>query len=134
MQQLTIDRSKWRTGGIIMDPEQYKKYGGTYLLNKEGMMCCLGFYCEQIGGISKDKLLGIASPENLNIDDVHNIESLVKKDFDYEDDYTLLPSLFTSDAIEINDSPDISSEVREKQIVEHFKNHNVEVIFENEYQ
>jgi hypothetical protein len=141
MQQLIIDRSKWRTGGSISDPERLNKYGNTLLLNRQGYMCCLGFYCEQLGGIPKDKLLGISSPEalgldDLGLDDINIITKLViKKDhYDVEDDYTLLPTSFTSDAIEINDSPYIFSEERENQIVDHFKNHNVEVIFKNKYE
>ena len=136
MQQLIIDRSKWRTGGIISDSESLKKYGKTLLLNNQGMMCCLGFYCEQLGGIPKDKLLGISSPESLGLNDINTITELViKRDhYDVEDDYTLLPTLLTTDAITINDSADLSSEERENKIVNHFKNYNVEVIFKNKYE
>lgn len=133
MQQLIIDRSKWRTGRVYLDNGSLKKYGSTLLLNRQGYMCCLGFYCEQLVGIPKNGLLGVPSPEELNIDDIHNIELLVTKIDDYEDGYTLVPTGFTTDAIEINDSISLSSKDREDQIVNHFKKIDVEVIFEKEY-
>jgi hypothetical protein len=119
MQQLIIDRSKWRTGGVKL----YGKYGDTKLLNDKGMMCCLGFYCLQIGNKSEHEIFDIALPSSLNSE--KGIESLVTPTFRQTD--------FTESAIYINDSQDLSNEFREIQIHQHFKKINIDVKFTNEY-
>ena len=50
MKQLIINRDKWCRGNINTEK-------GTALLDEAGMMCCLGFHCEQIDGISHDDIL-----------------------------------------------------------------------------
>jgi len=124
MKQLIIDRSKWRTGGDDFD----ETHGETHLLNHRGNMCCLGFYCLQIGEISKNEILGIGLPEDLNVVDVYNdaMLKLVHK-------VNLRNTDFTSRAISINDAKVLSNEQREKEIIEHFKQIDVDVIFTGEY-
>lgn len=120
MQQLIIDRSKWRTGGSVSNKDL--KYGKTQLLNTQGMMCCLGFYCEQIENVSKEHLLEMTFPEEVDI--ICSTSILIREYVD---------TVFTEHAININDDSDISSEEREKAIIKHFNEINVEVIFKNEY-
>ncbi len=127
MQQLIIDRSKWRTGGSVLNKDL--KYGKTQLLNTQGMMCCLGFYCEQIENLPKERLLGISDPQGF--DDFYEESILINNH--YRDQRLLINSEFTDNAININDDGDISSEEREKTIIKHFKTVDVEVIFKNEY-
>ena len=126
MKHLIIDRNKWRTGGAIYD----KRFGNTELLNDRGMMCCLGFYCLQIGNKSPNEISERALPESLNSD--KGIEELVVL-LDLSDYITLKNNTFTEAAININDNEDLSNEFREIQIQQHFKTINVDVKFINEY-
>lgn len=134
MQQLIIDRSKWRTGGTVLDAEDLKKYGPTHLLNEEGMMCCLGFYCKQIENVPEEKLLGVALPEEVDI--LNSTSILVRKKDEISNDGRgdrYINTVFTNIAVRINDDDDLSSEVREDDIAEHFKTVGVQVSFINKY-
>ena len=124
MKQLIIDRSKWRTGGIAYD----ETHGDTHLLNEKGNMCCLGFYCVQLVGINKRDIYEIAQPEDLNDVNVYDdaMLHLVNED-------NLRNTHFTEKAIDINDSEELTNEEREKNIQEHFKQIDVEVMFTNDY-
>jgi len=124
MKQLTIDRSKWRTGGADFD----ETHGYTHLLNEKGNMCCLGFYCLQIGEISKNEILGIGLPEDLNDINIYDDDMLHLVNED-----NLRNTIFTTKAIEINDAKLLTNEQREKAIQEHFNQIDVEVVFTNDY-
>jgi hypothetical protein len=124
MRQLVIDRSKWRTGGNILDTQ----FGVTQLLNDNGMMCCLGFYCLQIGNKTENEISEIGLPESL--DSCEGIEELIEPVSDIRD---FKNNDFTEIAIYINDSEELSNEFREIQIHQHFKKINVDVKFVNEY-
>ncbi len=128
MQQLIIDRKKWRTGGDSVELRRLK--GPTSLYNDMGYSCCLGFYCRKIGGIRNNVLLDVGSPDNLNIKDFTKIELLVSRD---SRDEVYSDSVFSQEAIDINDDPDLSNEERESAIIEHFKKVDIEVIFKNKY-
>ena len=126
MKQLIIDRSKWRTGGSAYD----ETHGYTQLLNEKGNMCCLGFYCLQIGGIHKKDIYENAQPDELNSAAIiHNDEMLHL----VVDEEHLMNSYFTSRAIVINDDEELTNEEREIFIQEHFKQIDVEVVFTNDY-
>lgn len=59
MNILTIDRSKWRRGGLSHNRQQTQ--GMTALLNDKGFMCCLGFDAIACG-IPKEAILGVLEP------------------------------------------------------------------------
>lgn len=120
MKPLIIDRSKWRTGGNKLN----EQYGDTKLLNDKGFMCCLGFYCLQIGNKKTQDIEDIALPENL--DNYDGIEALINNKTYYNSD-------FTETAIRINDSTETDNDLREHKIIEHFKEINVSVNFVGEY-
>ena len=125
MKQLIIDRSKWRTGGADFN----ETHGDTNLLNGKGNMCCLGFYCLQLGEMNEYEILGIGLPEDLDFhkDDIgDNMFHLI-----HEDNFR--NTVFTSEAIDINDAKLLTNEQREKAIEEHFKKIDVEVVFTNDY-
>lgn len=124
MKQLIIDRSQWRTGG---DKWNWT-HGETKLLNEKGNMCCLGFYCLQLGEISKNQILGISLPEDLNNVNVYDDAML---HLVYKND--LRNTHFTEEAIDINDAEELTNEEREKEIIKHFKQIDVEVVFTNDY-
>jgi len=126
MNQLIIDRIKWRTGGTTFND----KFGETKLLNEKGMMCCLGFYCVQIGNKTPNEISDIALPESLQ--SCEGIEELIKPVF-LSDITEYKNNDFTESAIYINDSESLSNEFREIQIHQHFKKINVDVKFVNEY-
>jgi hypothetical protein len=128
MQQLIIDRKKWRTGGDSVELRRLK--GPTSLYNDMGYSCCLGFYCRKIGGIRNNVLLDVGSPDNLNIKDFTKIELLVSRD---SRDEVYDGSVFSQEAIDINDDDSLSNEEREAAIIKHFKKVDVEVIFKNKY-
>lgn len=128
MQQLIIDRKKWRTGGDSVELRRLK--GPTSLYNDMGYSCCLGFYCRKIGGIRNNVLLDVGSPDNLNIKDFTKIELLVSRD---SRDEVYDGSVFSQEAIDINDDDSLSNEEREADIIEHFKKVDIEVIFKNKY-
>ena len=119
MKQLIIDRKKWRTGGDL-----FTEKGLTKLLNKEGYMCCLGFYSLQIGNKTEEEILNMTCP--YQVEDKTGIESLVTQ-------YNGVNSSFAHDAIEINDNDLISNEDREQRLIELFKENGVEISFINEY-
>jgi hypothetical protein len=135
MKTLTIDRSKWRTGGDdFIEPQ--KDLGRTMLLNDKGQMCCLGFYSKQLGGLSDEEILNIDAPSTLaercgygrmNGDMLR----LVKNDFCGE--FKTENTSFAEEAIAINDNERIENDVREIEIIQHFKRIGVDVVFTGEY-
>lgn len=128
MEKLIIDRSKWRTGG---SSEIKTGQGHTELLNEEGYMCCLGFFCIS-RKIEKNSIISITEPEMLlHTNDGKKIPELVNIMND-EEDY-LVPTFFCARAMEINDSHIILIEEKEEMIKELFKEKNIEVEFIGEY-
>lgn len=121
MEQLIIDRSKWRFGGPDLD----RMFGKTRLLNDEGYMCCLGFYCLQVGNMTSEDILGVPAPGNIG--SYEGISKLVDSDNSN--------SLLTEAAIDINDDWDkgLSNEVREEKLRYLFSSYEVDVKFVNEY-
>lgn len=125
---LIIDRSKWRTGGdhnFFKSIQSMTGKGDTQLLNDQGFMCCLGFRCHQMG-VPKKELLNMATPDCLNDWDIPDLLTTSPLG-------TVIDSKFTTEAIRINDNPDISSKEREKQIKEHFATIGVTVEFTGKY-
>lgn len=120
MKQLIIDRSKWRTGGRPYSD----KLGPTQLLNREGYMCCLGFYCIQLGNKKEEEILGVTAP--YGVEDTTGLEFLVNRTLD-------INSKFSCEAIEQNDNDLILDKEREERIKELFKRIDVEVTFINEH-
>ena len=58
-----LDFSKWRCGNYYTWPYRLGK-GPTFLLNKQGFMCCLGQFSEQ-EGIARSVLLGRVTPRSI---------------------------------------------------------------------
>jgi hypothetical protein len=119
MNQLIIDRSKWRTGGNSFET----KFGETKLLNDKGMMCCLGFFCLQIENRTTDEILNICDP--VGLDDNIRGSNLIG------DDGFNKP--WVSTAITINDDENLSNETREEIIHGLFKNQGFDLKFINDY-
>lgn len=94
------------------------------LLNRQGMMCCLGQFCEQ-AGVPKDALLNVSIPSDLeNIPSCEVVELV-----DNADDYT---SYLANRAVDINDSR-ISISERERELSELFLSYGFTIEFTGEY-
>lgn len=144
MKQLVIDRAKWRTG----DESSLKSgKGRTMLKNEEGYMCCLGFYCVQ-AGIPEEIIYNKTSPlclvrdllESYTLElydkyytDILDIQQLVYI-FDSEDPSEMLNTELCKVAMEINDSPTLTKEIREITLKKRFNEYGIEVIFQGEYE
>ena len=113
--KFTVKRSKWVRGGLNT------KYGPTYLLNKEGNMCCLGFVCKKLGA-SKDELFRVGFPSF--IQSSHKIAKTFQE---------LLPDLdgkvFEDEAASINDDPLLKSNTREARLKKLFRSRGHEIVF-----
>jgi hypothetical protein len=134
MKTLTIDRSKWRTGGDDLIEPRETMMARTMLLNEKGQMCCLGFYSKQLGGLSDEEILNIDAPNTLaercGYDRMNDdMMRLVKKGYEFGVEHTS----FTIEAITINDNERIENDEREEEIIQHFKRIDVDVVFTGEY-
>jgi hypothetical protein len=136
MKQLIIDRSKWRTGGRKYDAS----HGKTLLLNNQGNMCCLGFYCLQLGELTENEIkykgdFTTFDPDQLSLtnENIRNVAFLYDEDGGDDDTKRITNTLFSDEAIEINDNQKIDNYTREQKLIEHFKTIDVDVTFINEY-
>ena len=133
MKQLIINRSKWRTGGNKWNGS----HGKTALLNSIGYMCCLGFYCLQLGDLTEDKIKRKGDFGDFDSDEsLFTNSNMNKVAFVYDEDSeyrSIMNTEFSEGAIEINDNQSIDNYTREQKLIEHFKTIDVEVVFTNEY-
>ncbi len=118
---ITIDRSKWRTG---REGPNSSGVGRTSLLNKEGYMCCLGFFCLQ-RGIEEVYLGGIYTPYSINPLLFNKIPELL-----FGSD---MNSDFTWDAMSVNDNDLLTREDRENKLIELFKEEGITLEFVGNY-
>lgn len=103
--EITIIRSKWRTGDI---GENATGKGETRLLNCQGYKCCLGFIASEFRTSNK-KIKDLYFPSDCDF----NIPDLLTPDgFD---------SSLTNSAIEINDNGATTREQKEAALKELFK-------------
>lgn len=133
MEKFIIDRSIWRTGGEPKNGNSvHTGKGPTQLLNQHGFMCCLGMVCEQMG-VPRNHLFDISQPEDISsyssIDMINRF--LVYKPDVREEEYS--NTIFTCDAMDINDDVNIASEQREAKLKEHFAKRGIEIEFINNY-
>jgi hypothetical protein len=127
MKDLIIDRSKWRFGGDFDNLDE--KYGSTELLNSKGYMCCLGFFSKDLCDVPEECLEGVPTPRTISRKYRTNVEILLSNsESSYAGD-----SLFSKEAVEINDAFRGEKEERELLIINHFKKIDVSVSFINEY-
>ena len=133
MKQLIIDRSQWRTGG---DKWNWT-HGETKLLNSIGYMCCLGFYCLQLGELTENEIKHKGDFGDFDSDEsLFTNSNMNKVAFVYDEDSeyrSIMNTEFSEGAIEINDNQSINNYTREQKLIEHFKTIDVDVTFINEY-
>lgn len=115
--KFVIDTKKWRTGSN--GPNKTGE-GDTFLLNKEGFMCCLGMCLEQIG-FDHHVLLDVANPAN------------VKSGLDAMKIFrTNVPNMNTDlsvAAMNFNDSPLTTIDEKKEKLIKLFANNGHEIEF-----
>jgi len=129
----TVDRSKWRCGGANVwdckkapwadiDPSVLGQ-GGTFLRNRQGYKCCLGFVAEQLGakGLTDKEF-----PRTVHPTHKKKLEGVLT----YEGNHTVLTVL----SMRINDSNKINKKQRESQLRELFKEHGHRMKFVGKYE
>lgn len=119
MKTLTIDRSKWARADV-------EDNGDSALLNTQGCMCCLGFWANQICGISDKTLLNQGTPYCVR-DHAEGIYSLeMKKLIDDIGNNNLTHAMMA-----INDASDIPDYRREQLLRLLFASIDINVKFIN---
>lgn len=129
--EFVVDRSKWRSGGVIGAPYVTGK-GITLLLNSEGFQCCLGFVCEQLG-IERERLRGQTFPMDLKVEKDHPVQVLLleRKSLPYslDSDYCTLEN----HAANVNDDTTLTRKQREKKLIRLFRDFGHTLKFVGEY-
>ena len=99
--------------------------GSTYLLNKLGRLCCLGFESLRQGA-TRAQILKIAIPSDLqlNLGWMTTLVSAPWAPMQY------LDSPLAEQAMNINDNANIDDAERERQLIEVFAEAGVELSFE----
>lgn len=123
MTVLTIDRSKWRRGG--QSYSNTSGYGGTWLLNSEGFMCCLGFDALACG-FTEEQIRSCSSPESLvnNVlaeEDHEKFKDYIETRLEPRDEYgnpLFIDNHLVSEAIDANDASMDDSD-REAEVRQH---------------
>lgn len=111
--EITIIRSKWRTGGDEGEKNATGK-GLTCLVNKQGYSCCLGFVAKQFRPSNK-KLLGKGLPEECDF-------LIPELNYAHKDDEKcLLDTELTNDAVAINDNENTTRRQKETALKNLFK-------------
>lgn len=119
---LIIDVSKWRSGEKGIEPTGK---GCTALCNSEGYKCCLGFYCEQLGGCATEEILRVYNPADLR-KPVKLLTHLKGRMGVLEN------TKFCEEAMDINDGVDSTLEERKANLKKLFARKGIEVKFINE--
>ena len=113
--KLTIDREKWYRGS---GPE-----GSKLLRSEDGLMCCLGFYCMELG-YEKEEIVGLGTPASSLLGPIKRPDWLVNNDGKGP-----LVSGSCGQLITTNDDEYISEKEREAAITTEFGVNGVEVEF-----
>ncbi len=122
--KFTINRAKWRCGGIETTWNPNKNLvgkGDTALLNPEGFMCCLGQIACQLG-VKKKDILEEAEPCDIN----KELPVLTKR-LDNFGEYD--NSQLSSQAMRINDDPNLSLAERERKLKSLFSKFHHTLVF-----
>ena len=121
--KVTIDRARWRSGH---NGDDLVGKGLTGLLNIQGYMCCLGFYCLQLGGLDTSDILGIPAPGGLKID-VQGLTECPRGSRRKE-------TKFTNKAVGLNDNLKLTRTQRESKLTELFDAEGIDLVFEGKYE
>lgn len=98
MKTLTLDYSKWRSGGGFKTSHNQLGIGPTALHNELGFQCCLGQFSLQLGKCSIEDILNKTMP-----DDLKKKIRLLNKSIG---DNNYVNTIFSNKAVAINDDMD----------------------------
>ena len=124
MTKFTVDRQTWLRGR-----------GQGTLRSESGEMCCLGFFCNQIGGVSLKSLMRFTYPASLvnanrlTDEEKKKIGVLLEDNTGYAG--YAFDSLLGTNAARINDNINIDDGERESQLTALFAEEGFEVEFVN---
>jgi hypothetical protein len=121
---VVIDYRKWRAGGRAHTsglPQNEIGKGHTFLLNKLGFKCCLGFACEQLYSVPTKRMLQIGLPFGLGM----SLPLFVKK----TDVDVFVSTNFTAKASGINDTIEYTPKQRMELLIALFKEHGLTLRF-----
>lgn len=137
-----IDRSKWLNGELVnRHIEALKKAPNSMLLDKEGRMCCLGFYSLACG-IPAKWVVGLSEPGDLELNLVEKLAPTIAyvhqdayegEDGEPETECHVEQSLITDKLITANDDTTIGCLEREARIVALFADAGIEAEIVGEY-
>lgn len=116
MTKLVIERAKWSAGHL----KRVSDLGENALRNRDGTMCCLGFYARQVCGLKVKDITGVGLPCEVEIWP----ESDVCLDTEIN---------FAQEAVAINDTSSINRRERETNIRKHFAAKGIKVTFTGKY-
>lgn len=120
--KFTIDRASWRCGG----EGPYKNgEGKTYLKNRQGCKCCLGFVSEQLGITNIEDLMEPCDTDTASI--------LALQDNDAWDEKIHVNTQLSTEAMAINDDEKITNDVREAALVDLFARNQHQLVFIGNY-
>jgi hypothetical protein len=123
VKKFTVYLDRWRCGGDSDSTINHVHGEGmTALLNSQGYMCCLGFACQQLGGLTEDDMFEVDTPESTFV----VIEGLTEKKDGVD---MVLDTDLSRKAVQINDDGCITLEAREEELTALFKLHGIEVEF-----
>lgn len=123
--KVIVSRKRWGRGDI-----------GDGLLNKEGLMCCLGFACRQLGASARE-IEGAGVPAH--VCEHSKVRPAIKKKL-LASPFVIMrgdlsgikypgSSKLTNSAVLINDAGDITDKVRESRLKATFKKHGHSIVF-----
>lgn len=112
-----INLNEWICGDPGYHNNEGNKLGEGYteLLNVQGHRCCLGMICKQLG-VKDEDLLAVASPEDLP----KRVKYLTSNKGN---------SKLAYEAMNINDDPATTIEVKKKKLRVLFKKHGHQLVF-----
>lgn len=115
MQEFIIDKKRWRCGG---DGEFRLGEGQTMLKNQANYYCCLGMIIEQIN--NEINILDRGNPFETDLEDDLLVDI---------DTYSNNNSLFSLEAMEINDNLETTVEEKIKLLTELGEQYNIKLSF-----
>tara|TARA_R110000782_G_scaffold184388_2_gene274611 strand:- start:1042 stop:1404 length:363 start_codon:yes stop_codon:yes gene_type:complete len=120
MKTVEIHRAKWARG---------KLNGDAALLNDDGNMCCLGFACQQLLGLTDDQMRHLGEPHEA-INALHGHDDTVFTTFKEERSINQNND-FALEAMRINDSEQMEESLREINLTKLFLDNQLEITFED---
>ena len=128
-----INRARWRMGGEAKSLAN--AFGKTALSTEKGYKCCLGFAANQLfPSISVNHLKTCDMPYEIDFPSSPGRYKNIELMFDlYAEDDRVIEKKWIEDAVEINDQLDLTLPEKEQQLIDLFKENNIDLEFVGDY-